>query len=201
MNDPLIALFPDFQESSIFSEAQPTLQDLVDKPEGSQEGMTSVEVSGSEEVQMTSPVHQEELSAVIDSILSDTKQSVPETGDGQAQVRAQSLALATELGHPDHPPAFPPVADNAPGLLAQATEVAQIEVKETSDFVAIPLSSMGPADPRYFFIGVPSIDDLSPNVRLINEARERAMRGWASDAYSYYYYYFFLSLHFILPVI
>ena len=123
---PLIALFADFQESSIFSEAQPTLQDLVDNPEGSQEEMTSVEVSGQEEVQMTSPVRQEELSAAIDSILSDTEPSVPETSDGQAQVRTQSPALATELGHPDHPPASPPVADNAPNLLSQGTEAVQI---------------------------------------------------------------------------
>ena len=181
---PLIALFPDFQESSVFSEAQPTLQDLVDNPEGSEGGMTSVEVSGPEEVHMTSPVRQEELSAAIDSILSDHEPSAPETSDGQEQVRAPSPALATELGHPDHPPASPPVADNAPDLLAQATEAAQIEVNETPDFVALPLSSTGPADPRYFFFGAPSIEDPSPNARLINEARERAMRGWASDAYS-----------------
>ena len=80
---PLIALFPDFQESSVFSEAKPTLQDLVDNPEGSEGEMTSVEVSGLEEVHMTWPVCQQELSAVIDSILSDTEQSVPETSDGQ----------------------------------------------------------------------------------------------------------------------
>ena len=60
---------------------------------GSQGRMTSVEVSGQEEVQMTSPVCQEELSAAIDSILSDTEQSVPETRDGQAQVCAPSPAL------------------------------------------------------------------------------------------------------------
>ena len=103
---PLIALFPDFQESSVFSEAQPTLQDLVDNPVSSKGGMTS-EVSGPEEVHMTSPVRQEELSAAIDSILSGTEQSAPETSDGQEQVRAPSLALATELGHPDQPPAYP----------------------------------------------------------------------------------------------
>ena len=104
---PLIALFPDFQESSVFSEAQPNLQDLVDNPEGSKGGMTSVEVSGLEKVHMTSLVRQEELSAAIDSNLSDTEQSVPERGDGQEQVCAPSPALATELGHPDHPPASP----------------------------------------------------------------------------------------------
>ena len=38
--------------------------------------MTPVEVSGLEEVEMTSPVRQEELSAAIDSILSATEQSV-----------------------------------------------------------------------------------------------------------------------------
>ena len=43
---------------------------------------------------------------------------------------------------------------------------------------------MGPADPRYFFVGAPSIDDLSPNACLINEAREGPMRGWAWDTYS-----------------
>ena len=48
----------------------------VDNPEGSQGGMTPVEVSGLEEVEMTSPVRQEELSAAIVSILSDTEQSV-----------------------------------------------------------------------------------------------------------------------------
>ena len=56
---------------------------------------------------MTLPVHQEELSAAIDSILSDTEQSVQETSDGQEQIIAPSPALAMELGHPDHPPASP----------------------------------------------------------------------------------------------
>ena len=51
---------------------------------------------------------------------------------------APSQALATELGHPDQPPASPPVADNAPGLLALATEAAQIEVIETLTFWPFP---------------------------------------------------------------
>ena len=83
---------------------------------------------------------------------------------------------ATELGHPDHTPASPSVDHNVTDLLAQATEAAQIEVNETPDFVAIPLSSTGPADPRYFVFGAPSIDDPSPNARLINETRERHER-------------------------
>ena len=52
---------------------------------------------------------------------------------------------------------------------------AQIEVNETPDFLAIPLSSTGPTDPRYFFFGGLGIDDPSPNARLISEARELAM--------------------------
>ena len=96
---PLIALFKDFQESSIFSEAQPTLQDFVDNPEGSQGGMTSVEVSCPEAVQMTLPVRQEKLSATIDSILLDTEQSVPETSIGQAQVCAPKIASMIRKYH------------------------------------------------------------------------------------------------------
>ena len=132
--------------------------------------MTSVEVSGQEEVQMTSPVRPEELSAAIDSILLDTEQSVPETSDGQAQVCAPSPALVS------HPPASPPVADNAPDLWLRLLRPLRLRSTRPLTLWPFPFLQRVPADPRYFFFGAPSIDDPSPNARLINEAKERHER-------------------------
>ena len=61
---------------------------------------------------------------------------------------------------------------------------AHIRVDETPEIEAVPLPPTGPADPRYFFFGAPSLEDDSPHARLIQEARERAINGWRNHGYS-----------------
>ena len=67
-------------------------------------------------------------------------------------------------------------------ILAQAMSEAHIKVYETPEWEAIPGTPTGPADPCYFY-GTPSVEDNSPHARLIQEARERAIRGWRNHGY------------------
>ena len=58
------------------------------------------------------------------------------------------------------------------------------EIPQTREFLAWEFPPTGPADPRYFFYGAPSMEENSPHARLINEARVRVIQGWRQSHYS-----------------
>ena len=139
--------------------------------------MTSVEVSGQEEVQMTSPVRPEELSAAIDSILLDTEQSVSETSDGQAQVCAPSPALVS------HPPASPPVADNAPDLWLRLLRPLRLRSTRPLTLWPFPFLQRVPLTQGISFLVRRALMIRPPMLASLMRQRS-AMREWASNAYS-----------------
>lgn len=190
--------FSDFEAESfaLFSPLNPdlpSLQSIVDEPEAS----TEVVDTSYPAAQMDA-----ELQAAVQSIIPNPSPALgifPITEEdptpGTLSISEEDPAPQTSSG-PDPssegpdcgpvPSPFPAPNPDAPNgdILAQAAAEAQIEVTSTSESVASLPPPTGPADPRYFFFGAPSMTDDSPHARLIREARERAMQGWQQGNYS-----------------
>ena len=166
---PVLPLFPDFDlDVTPFSPLvadTPPLQGNACEPEVAQEVIATPDPI---------PCPQTELQAAVQSILleSDTVTEAPVDSTPWTSEGPTPCPVSTTEDVPDG------------DILAQAMADAHIEVDETPEFEAIPLPPTGPADPRYFFYGAPSVEDNSPHARLIQEARERAIRGWRNHGYS-----------------
>ena len=100
-----------------------------------------------------------------------------QTASGQGNQLEESEAPRTDPSPAQNEYSVPVTSsDSAGDILSQAANMA--EIPQTREFLAWVLPPTGPADPRYFFYGAPSVEDNSPHVRLINEARVRAIQGW-----------------------
>ena len=134
----------------------PSLQSCADEPKVAQE---VVETSD------PIPCPQTELQAAVQSILPESN-SVTEAPEDSTPWTSEGPT-----------PCPVPTTENVPDedILAQALSEAHIGVDETPtpEFEAIPLHPTGPADPRYFFFGAPSLEHDSPHARLIQEARKK----------------------------
>ena len=196
---PQLPLFPELDLEGIapFSPLRPDqspLRDLVDQTEVVPEVASST-------TSAPALCPEAELQAAVQSILpsSDLATAVgPIAQDSSPGHIAdpEPCPLLSDPAPSDPAPSAPaPVPMDVPSadILSEAMAQANIEVPETSnvevppnpEFEAIPLPPTGPADPRYFFYGAPSLDDdASPHARIIQNARERAIRGWRNHGYS-----------------
>ena len=191
---PQLPLFPELDLEGIapFSPLRPDqspLRDLVDQTEVVPEVASST-------TSAPALCPEAELQAAVQSILpsSDMETAVgPVAQDSSpghiADPEPCPLLSAPAPSDPAPVPMDVPSADILSEAMAQANievpETSNVEVQPNPEFEAIPLPPTGPADPRYFFYGAPSLeDDASPHARIIQNARERAIRGWRNHGYS-----------------
>ena len=166
---PVLPLFPDLDLGvapfSPLVADTPPLQGSACEPEVAQEVIATSDPI---------PCPQTELQAAVQSILpeSDTVTEAPVDSNPWTSEGPTPCPVSTTEDVPDG------------DILAQAMADAHIGVDETPEFEAIPRPPTGPADPRYFFYGAPSVEDNSPHARLIQKARERAISGWRNHGYS-----------------